>query len=142
MGTLDIIRSLLVYIQGESNPIYRAEKHESTSLPRFNLERLRSWVFLPLLLVVPLLMLVEQLSGVRLSAYRDGLLLVGLALVGGLLSVGWTAPLARLAGQGISRERTAQTWNTLLVTPYPTEEILLAKAAADVGPVWKLVVSL
>jgi hypothetical protein len=142
MGTLDIIRSLLVYIQGESHPIYLAEKHEGASLPRFDLERLRSWVFLLLLLAIPLLMLVEQLSGVRLSAYRDVLLLVGLALVGGLLSVGWTAPLAMLAGQGISRECTARTWNTLLVTPYPTEEILLAKAAADVSPVWKLVVSL
>src|SRR6059058_3784823 len=108
MGTLGIIREMLVYIQGESNPIYLAEQREGVSLPHLDLERWRNWLFLPLLLLVPILTLFEQLFGIRLSAYRDIFVVAVLAIGGGLLSVGWTVPLAMLAGQGISRERTAQ----------------------------------
>jgi hypothetical protein len=142
MGTLDIVRELLFHIQGESNPIYLAERRETALWPRFDLERWRSCLFLGLLLVVPILTFVERQFGVRFTAYRDIFIQSVLILTGGLLSVGWTVPLATLAGQGISRERTAQTWGMLLVTPFPTEVILMAKAAAGVGRVWKLVVSL
>jgi hypothetical protein len=58
------------------------------------------------------------------------------------LSIGWTVPLATLSGRGISRERTAQTWNALLVMPYPTETILLAKAAANIQPAWRTAIGL
>ncbi len=143
MGTLGIIREILFYIQGESNPIYVAEHREgAVSLPHLDFERWRSCLLFSLLVVAPILMLIEQLSGIRFSMYRDLFVVAALALVGGLLSLGWTAPLAMLAGQGISRERTAQTWNMLLVTPYPTDVILLAKASASVSWAWKLAVSL
>jgi hypothetical protein len=142
VGTLAIVRELLVYIQGESNPIYLAEQRERVPLPRLDLDRWRGWLFVSLLLLVPILSFVEQQFGIRFSAYRDLFVLTVLIVVGGLVSMGWTVPLAMLAGQGISRERTAQTLPVLMVTPYPTEAILLAKAAASIHRVWKLVISL
>ena len=90
MGTLGIIREMLVYIQGESHPIYLAEQREGVSLPHFDLGRWWNWLFLPLLLLVPVLTLFEQLFGIRLSAYRDIFIVVVLAVAGSLLSVGWT----------------------------------------------------
>jgi hypothetical protein len=142
MGTLEIVRQLLFHIQGESHPIYAAERRSGMAALPFKFNRWGGYLFVVLVIGLPLLALAESQLGFRLSLYRE-LLISGLfALVGGLLSLGWTVPLAMLAGRGISRERTAQTWDALLVTPHPTETILLAKAAADIEPVWKGVLSL
>ncbi len=142
MGTLAIIRDLLFHIQGESHPIYVAEQHADLPPLRFDLNRLGSCLFFSLLLLVPILGFVQNQFGIRLSLYRDTFISVGVFLVGGLVSLGWTVPLAMLSGRGISRERTFRTWDALLVTPYPTDVILLAKAAAGIRRVWKAVVSL
>ncbi len=65
-----------------------------------------------------------------------------LVAAGAVLSLSWTVPLTILAGQGIARERVTQTWDTLLITPFDTESILLAKAASSVRNVWSLVMGL
>lgn len=146
MGTLGIIQALLFHIQGESNPVYIAEQRISATIAaNSGLGRLTAWggrlLFL-LLLAFPVLSFIETQFRIRFSSYRDLFVGLVLMLIGGLMSVTWTVPVAMLAGQGISRERTAQTWATLLVTPYPTEEILMAKAAAHIRRVWKAVISL
>jgi hypothetical protein len=142
MGTLAIIRELLVYIQGQSNPIYLAEQRERVMLPHLGLDRWRGWLLFSLLLSAPILTFIERQFGMRFSMYRDFFVLTVLIVVGGAVSMGWTVPLAMLAGQGISRERTAHTLPILMVTPYPTEAVLLAKAAASIHRTWKLVISL
>jgi hypothetical protein len=146
MGTLGIIQALLFHIQGESHPIYIVEQRISAaSTANSALGRLSAWggrlLFL-LFLALPVLSFIESQFRIRLSSFRDLFVGLVLMLIGGLLSVMWTVPVAMLAGQGISRERTAQTWATLLVTPYPTEEILMAKAAAHIRRMWKAVISL
>jgi hypothetical protein len=146
MGTLEIIKALLFHIQGESNPVYIAEQRISAaSAARSGLGRVSAWggrlLFL-LVLALPILSFIESQFRIRLSSFRDLFVGLVLMLIGGLLSVTWTVPIAMLAGQGISRERTAQTWATLMVTPYPAEDILMAKAAAHVRRVWKAVISL
>jgi hypothetical protein len=141
MGTLGIIRALLVHIQGEANPIYAAERRSAEGWRGFNLGRWRGCLFFLLLIAVPVLTWIESL-GVPLPAYRAALLDFLLIGSGGLLSLSWTVPLATLSGRGISRERVAQTWDALLVMPYPTETILLAKAAASIQPVWRTAIGL
>jgi hypothetical protein len=94
-----------------------------------------------LLIAVPALTWLERL-GVPLAAYRTALLDFLLISGGALLSISWTVPLAALSGRGISRERVAQTWDALLVMPYPTETILLAKAAASIQPAWRTAIGL
>ncbi len=141
MGTLGIIRALLIHIQGESNPIYAAERRSAPVWRGFDLARWRGCLFFLLLTAVPILTWIEN-QGVPLSAYRTALLNFLLISGGGLLSIGWTVPLATLSGRGISRERVAQTWDALLVMPYPTETILLAKAAANIQPAWRTAIGL
>ena len=146
MGTLGIIQALLFHIQGESNPIYIAEQRISATIAaNSGLGRLSAWggrlLFL-LFLALPILSFIESQFRIRFSSFRDLFVSLVLMLIGGLLSVTWTVPIAMLAGQGISRERTAQTWATLMVTPYQTEDILMAKAAAHIRRVWKAVISL
>jgi hypothetical protein len=141
MGTLGIIRALLIHIQGESNPIYAAERRSASVRPGLDLARWRGCLFFLLLMAVPVLTWIET-QGISLSAYRAALLDFLLIGSGGLLSIGWTVPLATLAGRGISRERVAQTWDALLVMPYPTDTILLAKAAANIQPAWRTAIGL
>jgi hypothetical protein len=146
MGTLGIIQALLFHIQGESNPVYIAEQRISATIAaNSGLRRVSAWggrlLFL-LFLALPILSFIESQFRIRFSSFRDLFVGLVLMLIGGFLSVTWTVPVAMLAGQGISRERTAQTWATLMVTPYPTEEILMAKAAAHIRRVWKAVISL
>lgn len=146
MGTLGIIQQMLVHIQGEANPIYIAERRmdqaDQSLLPGVGL--FMQWgrvVFWLALLAVPIAALLESQIGQRLSLMRDAFINVAIVLTGSVLSLGWTLPLTLLAGRGISRERAAKTWDALVVTPYPTETILLAKAAASVSLVWRLVLT-
>jgi hypothetical protein len=142
MGTLAIVRALLFHIQSESDPIYRGERRMSVIWHGPNLNRWGSWLFVLLVITLPVLTLLERQFGIRWVAYR-GVFIQALLTVGGsLLSIGWTVPVTVLAGQGVSRERTAQTWDLLLTLPPPTETVLMAKAAARIQPVWRLVVSL
>jgi hypothetical protein len=133
MGTLKIIQALLFHIQGESNPIYNVERIYANQL---SILRWRSYYFLVLVLLVPVLGLIEAQFGIRLSAYRDQLTMLGLTVVGGVLSLVWIVPLVVLSGQGVIRERAMQTWPMLMVMPYPTEVVLMAKAAAGIRNVW------
>ncbi len=133
MGTLAIIQALLFHIQGESNPIYNAERGYASE---WNTPQWRYYLFFLLLLAIPVLIFLGARYGIRLSVYRDQAMLFGLSVVGLLLSLAWLIPLTVLAGQGLSRERAMQTLPTLLVTPYPTEVVFMAKAAATIRNVW------
>jgi len=142
MGTLAIVRALLFHIQSESDPIYRGERRMSVIWRGPNLSRWGSWLFVLLVISLPVLTLLERQFGIQWTAYRGVLIQLLLTVGGSLLSIGWTVPVTVLAGQGVSRERTAQTWDLLLTLPPPTETVLMAKAAARIQPVWRLVVSL
>ncbi|MCC7446805.1 MAG: hypothetical protein IT324_05275 [Anaerolineae bacterium] len=142
MGTLAIVRALLFHIQSESDPIYRGERRMSVIWRGPNLSRWGGWLFALLVISLPVLTLLERQLGIQWTAYRGVLIQLLLTVGGSLLSIGWTVPVTVLAGQGVSRERTAQTWDLLLTLPPPTETVLMAKAAARIQPVWQLVVSL
>lgn len=59
-----------------------------------------------------------------------------------LISLAWTFLPATVGGQIIRRERAAQTWDSILVTPYTTDAILLAKAAASTRDIWGSILSI
>src|SRR5258706_10702689 len=140
VGTLAILRSLLTYIQSEAHPIYRAGQRNTLRwLMTLDPTQWGGLLFFLLLLAVPICAFLQSAIGTParlLAGYHDELLDLILLVAGGLLSLTWTVPFAMLAGQGISHERATQTWDTLLITPYPTDVILLAKAAADIRLVW------
>ncbi|MEP7286420.1 MAG: hypothetical protein ABI947_11690 [Chloroflexota bacterium] len=141
MGTLKIMYNLLVYIQGEAHPVYIAARRNTVRWP-VNLDP-SQWggvLFFVLLIGLAVFGFVGQQMGLQVSAYHDELLGLLMIFGGGLLSLTWTVPFAMLAGQGIGYERTAQTWDALMVTPYSTDVILLAKAAADLRLVWDKVI--
>src|SRR5258706_9367513 len=149
IGTLCIIREVLFHIQGAANPVYIAEQRSLAALPvksPFSADRrFGNYGGCAVLLVVLGLIILGTLRtqvGIQFMIYRDLLFNTLLIIAGGALSAGWTVPLAMFAGQGISRERTAQTWHTLLITPFSTETLLMAKAAANIDRVWRLVISL
>ena len=141
MSTFAIVRHLLTLIQGEGHPIYRAalKQHPSYAL---NLNAIGGCALLSLLLLTPAVVCLETAFGVYISGVVNVALVTLLVIAGAVLSLSWTVPLTILAGQGIARERVTQTWDTLLITPFETEAILLAKAASSVRNVWSLVIGL
>lgn len=141
MSTFAIVRHLLTLIQGEGHPIYRAALKQQMPYS-VNLNAIGGCALLLLLLLTPAVVCLESAFGVYVSGMVNTVLVTMLVAAGAVLSVSWTVPLTILAGQGIARERVTQTWETLLITPFSTENILLAKAASSVRNVWSLVVGL
>jgi len=135
LSTLGIFRSVLVYLQGEAHPLYRAERLLAPAwLNRLEQNRGAGWLVILLFISVPLTYFFGSRLSVAITISR--LLIPLLMVVGALISLAWIVPLAMFAGYAISRERAARTWDTLRIAPYNIEEILLAKAAASIRPVW------
>ncbi|MBX3064438.1 MAG: hypothetical protein U0528_08225 [Anaerolineae bacterium] len=141
MGSTQIVRELMYYIQGETHPIYRAELSRRSA---FNIpfDALAAYALLLLLLLAPILTCVESQFGFRVANSINSAILLLLIASGGVLSLGWTVPLTLLGGQGIVRERAHRTWDLLLTTPYSTETILLVKSASSIRRLWTLVLAL
>jgi len=132
---LRLMRTILWHIQSERSPIYRAAWRPS----RFQLPI--SWIYLLLLLSVPLLRLFEVSSGVPFFIYRDQAL-VAAALFGvALVSFVPYGMLAALTAEGIAQQRLAQTWDMFLLTPAEPYEVITATAAAALRPRWRAVLS-
>jgi hypothetical protein len=130
---LRLMRTILWHIQSEQSPIYRAAWRPS----RFQLPI--SWIYLLLLLSIPLLRLFEIGSGVPFFVYRDQALVV-VALFGiALISFAPYGMLAALTAAGIARQRLAQTWDMFLLTPAEPYEVITATAAAALRPQWRAV---
>ncbi len=139
LGTFGILRALMVYIQGEAHPLFRAEQRHHEH-PRLRPGNLLSWLWLVVFLALPALYVLQSQLGLSFASYRDEAMAIFLVLGSGLLSLCWTVPFTVLAGQSLARERVARTWDVLLATPYPPDVILLAKAAAGIHRLWWLVV--
>lgn len=135
MGTLQIIRELLTYIQGEGHPIFRADQQRQvrTSL---DVDWVASCLFLALIIAVPAILCIETTFGVQITSFFDRLF-AGMLIAGGvLLSISWILPITMFSGASIARERTLRTWDTLLTTPFTSDAILLAKVASSARRVW------
>lgn len=141
MGSTQIVRELMYYIQGETHPIYRAELSRKSA---FNIpaDAVAGYALLFLILLAPILTCIEGQFGFRVSSSVNSVIALMLIAGGGLLSLGWTVPLTLLSGQNIVRERAHQTWDLLLTTPYSTETILLVKSASSIRRLWTLVMGL
>ncbi len=129
MGTIGILRALIHQIEIDSNPIYLLECRRSafTFLRTRQIARHIAFVgvvAVPLFLFIGLLRIATQISELPILLN----LLIGMA---------WSLPIVLLAGEGIQRERIAQTWNNVLLTPFTTETILLAKASGGISKIWK-----
>jgi hypothetical protein len=141
MSTFAIVRHLMILIQGQGHPIYRAALKQQTTF-HVNMSAIGGCGLIVLLVLAPVIVCVESAFGVYISGVVNIALVTLLVIAGAVLSLSWTVPLTILAGQGIARERVTQTWDTLLITPFDTESIVLAKAASSVRNVWSLVVGL
>jgi hypothetical protein len=141
LGTFDIIRSLMFHIQSESNPIYRMERRAPFRSPvKFNV-RFKLWRevgFVLLIISLFALAILDRLFFFGYGQAREGVLMTLMVATASVVSVSWTVPPAMLAGRSIIREKVMQTWDVLLTTPYSSEAILMAKAAAGVRPMWAL----
>ncbi len=130
---LRLLRAVLWHIQSEQSPIYRAAWRPS----RFQLPV--GWIYLLLLLSIPLLRLLELGSGVPFFIYRDQALAVvgvgGVALISLLPYALLTAPTAA----GIARLRLTQTWDMFLLTPSESHEVITAVTAASIRPQWRAI---
>lgn len=139
LGTTGILRALAINLQGQASPIFQTAVRQQAQRRSWRLTNF-PWVpalFVVLLLAGPLLALIDQ-GGVGIFALRDQILIAAAVVCAGLLSLCWTLPVAALAGQGVALERTARTWDTLLLTPHSPAEIALIKTAASLRPVWWL----
>lgn len=130
---LRLLRAILQHIQSEQSPIYRAAWRPS----RFRLPL--SWLYLMLLLSIPLLRLLEIGSGVPFFVYRDQALITVALFGAALISLMPYGMLAALTASGIARQRLAQTWDMFLLTPAEPYEVITATAAAALRPQWRIV---
>lgn len=142
MGTLGIVRTLLFHIQAETNPIYRLERRLDQPSSGIDLRNVGGCAVLFLLILSPTIALIAGSSSLFFTALVDVSIAALLILVGGLISLSWTVPLAVLVGQGIARERTVGTWDVLLTTPFPRDVILLVKGASSIRRVWSVIVTI
>ena len=67
MGTLGIIRTLLFHIQGESSPIYLAERRSTSIVPHLFISRWGGCAFALLLVAFPIVGFVEGRLGLSPS---------------------------------------------------------------------------
>lgn len=141
MGTLALVNALLKLIQGERHPLYRVALRRQ-AVYSLNMNAIGGCLLLLILFAAPALICLEGQFGLRMRGAVDFAQTSLLLIVGGLLSLCWTVPLALLAGRSISHEREARTWELLALMPYDTSAILLARAAASIRNVWTLVVGL
>jgi hypothetical protein len=141
MGTLAIVNALLKLIQGESHPLYRAALRRQAPYS-LNMNAIGGCLLFLIVFAAPALICLEGQFGWRVRGAVDFAQTSLLLIVGGLLSLCWTVPLALLAGRSISHEREGRTWEMLVLTPYDTSDILLARAAASIRNVWTLVMGL
>jgi hypothetical protein len=128
-----LLYAVLRHIQSERSPIYRAAWRPS----RFQLPI--SWLYLLLLLSIPLLRLIEVSSGVPLFIYRDQALVAISVLGAAAVSLAPYGLLAALSALGIARLRSAQAWDMFLLTPSEPYEVITATAAASVRPQWRAI---
>lgn len=140
LQTLRLLQQLMVFIEGESHPLYRVElKHRPHRYAVDYSELLGCAMFL-LFLIIPLLTILETVLGIRSAAVNMVTSVGAVGILGILLSLSWTVPITVVAGSIVTRERTAQTWDILLLMPFSGETIMLAKAAAALRPIWRLLV--
>ncbi len=132
MGTFGIIRQLIEILRTRSNPIYRRAAPTDPQTP----PRLTFIALCTLLTVVFAgFFTMLQFSNALKIPDRFHSPLDSLDAILCVLTILWAIPLAALVGQHITRERTANTWETLLLTPQPPRTLLLANAAATLRPV-------
>jgi hypothetical protein len=142
MGSREIISALLLHMQGQHSPLFTAERRRA--LPEFSrLSRLGRRLVVPgLLLIFVACNAADTLGGASLALYRDEFFTLFMGGGALLFSLSWVLPVAALAGAFIGRERTAQTWDSLLTLPVAREEVFLAKAAAALRGVFATCLSL
>ncbi len=137
MGTWVIVRRLWLYANWPNHPLVRRElQQESPWTQRMaqarRLYRYAVWTGVGILVVATVLEAFEHSQVSFLTAMlMIALPLTGLAFLSGIvvLAVGWTVLLTMAGCTIIVRERVARTWETLLTTPIPRAELLLAKLA-------------
>src|SRR4051812_22554157 len=124
MSSFAIFRVLLVYLQGEAHPLYIAERQLApppSATRRFGIGFLFFWLLIGSACAAFLRSSVIAPLGPGIAG-----LIPPALVVGWLVSLGWTVPLAMYSGYAISRERAAHTWDTLRLAPYTADVILLA----------------
>ncbi len=99
------------------------------------LRRIYGWVVRIGLVILVIAVLVEVLLHARISILLVMLMfllpITGVVLMAGvgLGMVGWSIPMALAGSAMIVHERAAHTWEILLTTPIPRQDILLSKLA-------------
>ncbi|MFQ3536049.1 MAG: hypothetical protein SNJ58_09230 [Aggregatilineales bacterium] len=130
---LRLLRAVLWHIQSERSPVYRAVWRPS----RFQMPI--GWIYLLLLLSIPLLRLLEIGSGVPFFVYRDQALVVVGVFGAALISLMPYGLLSALTAAGIARLRLTQTWDMFLLAPAETYEVITAVTAAAARPQWRAI---
>ncbi len=128
-----LLYAVLRHIQSERSPIYRAAWRPS----RFQLPI--SWLYLLLLLSIPLLRLIEVSSGVPLFIYRDQALVAISVLGAAAVSPSAVWPASGAERLGHCAAALGQAWDMFLLTPSEPYEVITATAAASVRPQWRAI---
>ena len=141
VGTFAILSQLWRYANTPRHPLVRFEiRHQSIWVGyAIMARRIYGWTVRIGLLIIVVGTAMEVFFQARISfmltLFMIMLPLTGLALLGGLglALILWQIPLS-LAGSGmIVHERTAHTWDILLVTPLPRTDILLSKLSVGLS---------
>ncbi len=141
MGTLAIIKRMLLYSNWPRHPLVRHEVEATnpwTDLAHILL-RVYQWVIRGALLIMLVAIVLELVHHTSVSVFMT-LLMVFMPLgglfflaAGSTLMVIWTIPLALNGSIALLRERTARTWDVLLMTSVPHSDLLLSKLAVGLN---------
>jgi hypothetical protein len=141
MGTLTIVRQLLLYANWPRHPLVRRESEMITpwaGIAAWLLQAYR-WIVRGGLAIVLLAIGLELVHQSSLSVFMTLMLIFmpiggfGLLAVITMLLISWPIPLVFSGSIGVLRERTAHTWELLLLTPLPRSELLLSKLAVGLS---------
>jgi len=141
MGTLTILKRLMLYANWPRHPLVHRELEFITPWAKLAtwLLLINRWVVRAGLAIVLLAIALEVIHhdsiSVLMSLFAIFMPLGGLSILAVLLMllVTWPIPLALSGSISILRERTAHTWELLLLTSIPHSDILLSKLAVGLS---------
>jgi hypothetical protein len=132
MGTVELFRTLIINRNFESNPITQNEAARLKN--RFAANR-RTRLYFGLVIAVLMI-------GAFVAVHVSAPVLQGFPVFANvIINLLWTVPVSGVIAHAIQRERVGLTLHLLLLTPYTTRAVLLAKAAGSFAGVSKIILT-